>query len=132
MGLEGRGTSEVGEFGMIVGDPLVARVKRDMPGENVRGYPVQYSSTEASTQKGVADVQKRLDQQIKECPDQRFALVGYSQGGVVMLYAARRLTPAMQEKTLAVVLYGAGNGSSIADPFKPKLLVNCAPGDIVS
>ena len=38
-----RGTSEPGELGMIVGDPLVARVKRDMPGVNVRGYPVQVS-----------------------------------------------------------------------------------------
>jgi hypothetical protein len=36
-----RGTSESGDLGMIVGDPLVARVKRDMPGVNVRGYPVQ-------------------------------------------------------------------------------------------
>lgn len=36
-----RGTSEVGPFGVIVGDPLVARVQRDMPGVNVRGYPVQ-------------------------------------------------------------------------------------------
>jgi hypothetical protein len=26
---------------MIVGDPLVARVKRDLPGVEVRGYPVQ-------------------------------------------------------------------------------------------
>lgn len=36
-----RGTSESGDLGMVVGDPLVARVKRDMPGVNVRGYPVQ-------------------------------------------------------------------------------------------
>jgi hypothetical protein len=29
---------------MIVGDPLVARVKRDLKGVNVRGYPVQVSA----------------------------------------------------------------------------------------
>jgi hypothetical protein len=39
-----RGTSEPGDFGMIVGDPVVARVKRDMPGVEVRGYPVQVRS----------------------------------------------------------------------------------------
>ena len=26
---------------MVVGDPLVARVKRDLPGVEARGYPVQ-------------------------------------------------------------------------------------------
>jgi hypothetical protein len=36
-----RGTSEPGNLGMVVGDPVVARVKRDMPGVEVRGYPVQ-------------------------------------------------------------------------------------------
>jgi hypothetical protein len=29
---------------MIVGDPLVARVKRNLSGVNVRGYPVQVSA----------------------------------------------------------------------------------------
>jgi cutinase len=36
-----RGTSEPGDFGTVVGDPLVARVKRDLPGGEARGYPVQ-------------------------------------------------------------------------------------------
>jgi hypothetical protein len=36
-----RGTFEPGPFGVIVGDPLVAAVKRAMRGENVRGYAVQ-------------------------------------------------------------------------------------------
>src|ERR1700744_2466722 len=35
-----RGTSEPGQFGTVVGDPLIARVIRDM-GKDVRGYPVQ-------------------------------------------------------------------------------------------
>jgi hypothetical protein len=36
-----RGTSEPGQLGQVVGDPVVARVKRDLPGVDVRGYPVQ-------------------------------------------------------------------------------------------
>jgi hypothetical protein len=39
-----RGTSEPGDFGVICGDPLIARIKRDLPGVNVRGYPVQVTS----------------------------------------------------------------------------------------
>jgi hypothetical protein len=38
-----RGTSEPGPLGQIVGDPLVARVKRDMKEISVQGYPVQVS-----------------------------------------------------------------------------------------
>lgn len=38
-----RGTSEPGNLGVVVADPLVARVKRDLPGVKVRGYPVQVS-----------------------------------------------------------------------------------------
>jgi hypothetical protein len=45
--VKARGTSELGELGMIVGDPLVARVKRDLKGVNVRGYPVQVSACRA-------------------------------------------------------------------------------------
>jgi hypothetical protein len=39
--IKARGTSEPGDFGVICGDPLIARVKRDLPGVSVRGYPVQ-------------------------------------------------------------------------------------------
>jgi hypothetical protein len=46
-----RGTTEPGDIGMIVGDPLVARVKRDMPGVEVRGYPVQVSEGSQFDQK---------------------------------------------------------------------------------
>jgi hypothetical protein len=37
--LVARGTSEPGDFGSMVGDPLVARVHKLLP--DARGYPVQ-------------------------------------------------------------------------------------------
>jgi cutinase len=36
-----RGTFEPGAFGVIVGDPLMQAIRKDMRGENVRGYAVQ-------------------------------------------------------------------------------------------
>ena len=48
-----RGTSEPGDLGVIVGDPLVARVKRDMPGIEVRGYPVQVSTIHLFVELGI-------------------------------------------------------------------------------
>ena len=39
--ISARGTSEPGDLGQIVGDPLVARVKRDLKDATAQGYPVQ-------------------------------------------------------------------------------------------
>lgn len=69
---------------------------------------------------------------MKACPDEKFALVGYSQGGMIMTSAAPKLSAAAAEKVLAVVLYGAGDGSSVTAAIKKKVLANCAPGDFVS
>jgi len=124
-----RGTSEPGDLGMVIGDPLVARIKRDMPKENVRGYPVQYPAARTGIEIGVSDVQKRLEQQVKDCPNEKFALAGYSQGGRVVTMATAKLPPELAQKVLAVVLYGAGNGTAIQGLLKDRTLANCAPGD---
>jgi len=126
-----RGTSEPGPFGMIVGDPLVARVKRDLKGVDARGYPVQYpaSMNNNSAPVGIADVQKRIQQQIQECPEEKFVLAGYSQGGAVVTYAANRLSPDQAKNVIAVVLYGAGDGSAVKGELGKRTLANCAPGD---
>jgi hypothetical protein len=119
---------------MVVGDPLVARLKRDMPGVNVRGYPVQYPASMISglSNAGANDVKARLAAQSKECPDEKFALVGYSQGGMVVESSLSGIPAELQSKVVAVVTYGAGDGSGIYKAFKEKTLSNCAPGDFVS
>jgi len=124
-----RGTSEPGDFGVIVGDPLVARVKRDLPGVNVRGYPVQYTASMLAAATGITDVGKRLTQQANECPNEKFALAGYSQGGMVVQGALGSIPANLRDKVVAVVLYGAGDGSSVNAAFKTKTIANCAPGD---
>jgi hypothetical protein len=40
-----RGTSEPGPLGVVCGDPVLARIKRELPGVNVIGYPVQVRNT---------------------------------------------------------------------------------------
>jgi pimeloyl-ACP methyl ester carboxylesterase len=134
----------------MVGDPVVARVKRDMPGVDARGYAVQYPADgfgfmgNGSSRPSAADIAAhavigpndiiyRLGNQTKECPDEKFALVGYSQGGSVVSNAANILKtkPELADKVLAIVLYGAGDGSTLALPAS-KVLANCARGDLVS
>ena len=84
------------------------------------------------SQTGIADIGKRLEAQDKECPDEKFALVGYSQGGMVVMSAIPKLPKNLQDKVVAVVLYGAGDGSAVSGALKAKTLANCAPGDFVS
>ena len=64
---------------------------------------------------------------MKDCPDERFALVGYSQGASVISRAASMLNKEQVAKIDAVVTYGA----KVAFPpeLAIKLLNNCAPGD---
>jgi pimeloyl-ACP methyl ester carboxylesterase len=84
---------------------------------------------------GVADILTRLTTQSAACPTQKFALVGYSQGGGVVSSAAPTLPPALRSKVIAYVLYGAGDGStprpggSIPPDVKAKTLANCAVND---
>ncbi|KAF2670227.1 alpha/beta-hydrolase [Microthyrium microscopicum] len=118
----GRGTSEGGKLGVVVGDPLVARVARDLPG-------VQYPASLTGSATGVEDVTKRIIQQSKECPDEKFALAGYSQGGGVVSSALKNIPEELRSKVVAVALYGAGDGSKTNELFKSKTIANCAVGD---
>ncbi|KAF2431511.1 alpha/beta-hydrolase [Tothia fuscella] len=127
--LVARGTSEPGPFGQVVGDPLVARVKRDLIGATFQGYAVQYPAGLNRSELGVADIPKRMEAQIKACPGIKFALAGYSQGGGVVSRAISNMTSSLSDQVVAVILYGAGDGSSMKDPLKAKTLANCAPGD---
>jgi len=127
--LVARGTSEPGNLGSVVGDPLVARVIRDLPGVKVRGYPVQYNADLFGAGIGVADIRSRLAKENTECPNQKYVIAGYSQGGMVTQMAVSSIPADIASKVVAVVLYGAGDGNVISSTFKQKTLANCAPGD---
>jgi len=128
-----RGTSEPGPFGTIVGDPLVARVQRDMGKDKVRGYAVQYDATMASfaSPAGPDDIAKRVKNKATECPGMKFAVVGYSQGGGVANNGLGKIPANAKENVLAVVLYAPFMGSSPPKDFAARTLQNCATGDPV-
>jgi cutinase len=80
----------------------------------------------------------RLTAQDKDCPNQKFALIGYSQGASVMHYVAQNTPGAIQKKILAVVMFGdpSYTKKTAAEPkFPPgiekKVLQNCAKNDNV-
>ena len=85
---------------------------------------------------GISDVVNRVTTKDKECPKQKFALVGYSQGARVMRVAAPKLDPSLFPKILALVMFGdRGIRDMTITQFPPaleaKLFENCAPGDPV-
>jgi cutinase len=86
---------------------------------------------------GVQDVVARIAAQIKACPDQKFSLVGYSQGARVMRSAAVKIPSSSYSKILALVMFGdRGIRDMSITQFPPelqgKLFENCAPRDPVS
>jgi hypothetical protein len=98
-------------------------------------YPADATATSVSI--GSNDTVQRLVAQDKACPDQKFALVGYSQGAGVMRRAAPSIPSSiLQSKILALVMFGDPGMKISTRQFPPvmqaKLFENCAVGDPVS
>jgi hypothetical protein len=55
---------------------------------------------------GIKDVIARLTKLDKECPDTKFAIVGYSQGAGVMHGADASIPKSIRSKILAAVMFG--------------------------
>jgi cutinase len=118
-----------GQFGIVLGDPFMSNMTASIPG--AIGYPVQYPAsmnTAADTTIGRTDIVKRLIKQATACPDQRFALVGYSEGAIVI---HADIVP----KIIAIVLYGDPTITSpvavekMPDTLYRLLRENCSEGD---
>ncbi|RBO94191.1 cutinase family protein [Nocardia puris] len=88
-----RGTNEMGGFlsryklGTVVGNPVYAAIDDKL---NVRtdAYRVEYPASlnqPASVQAGNRDLVDHVVDQAAACPDQKFVLVGYSQGANVVV-----------------------------------------------
>jgi len=95
---------QLGKFGIVVGDPLVDNVVKLVP--NSRGYPVQYPASFTGADQGAKDTIQRLTTKDKECPDMKYAIVGYSQGAGVMHSADRSIPASIRPKILAAVMFG--------------------------
>ncbi|KAF2435264.1 alpha/beta-hydrolase [Tothia fuscella] len=132
-----RGTGEGGPYGVIVGDPLVKRLKKEL-GDKVQAYAVQYPASAQATagvKAGVVDVIDRLAAQEKACPNQVFALVGYSQGAALFNAAAKKIPEATAaNKIKALVMFGDPSLKQ-TNTYTPTLLTklweNCEACDMV-
>lgn len=106
---EARGTTEpiFPDYGVVVGDPLYAAVKTLIP--EVTGYRVDYpaSFSPDSLNLGRDNVIKHMTEQPKQCPNQKYVMVGYSQGADVMHNGLAKLAdPSLHSRIVALVMFG--------------------------
>ncbi|MCW6003555.1 cutinase family protein [Micromonospora sp. CPCC 205371] len=145
-----RGTGEPGRLGIIVGDPVFDAIEDRLTGTTVTSHPVDYPASVSPTSpaQGNRALVQRVSSQAQACPDQRFILVGYSQGadvvgnslGVSSAGAAvgapvvATIPDAVQPRIVAVLVFGyplRKLGRGIEGEFAERTLDICANNDVV-
>ena len=146
-----RGTFEPGTLGLIVGDPVYQAVQNSLRPRSLSGYPVNYPADlgePASVQKGNTDLVNHVKAQAAACPQQRFVLVGYSQGanvvdnslgvssdGAVVGGPIVATIPAeLAPRIAAVLLFGnpiRAIGRQVTGPYQSRTKDYCADGDTI-
>ncbi len=145
-----RGTFEPGTLGFIVGDPVYSELKRKITGKTLSSYSVNYPANLSLTSaaQGNRDLVNRVTSQAAACPNQRFILVGYSQGAnvvdnsigissagaVVGSPIVATIPAALEPRVSAVLLFGnpiRAIGKSVTGTYQSRTFDICAEGDPV-
>ncbi|MBP5910134.1 cutinase family protein [Streptomyces sp. LBUM 1478] len=145
-----RGTFEPGTLGFIVGDPVYAALQKKIAGKSLSSYKVNYPAdlSPTSAAQGNADLVNHVRSQAASCPNQRFVLVGYSQGAnvvdnsigissagaVVGSPIVATLPAALEPRVSAVLLFGnpiRAIGKSVTGTYQSRTIDFCATGDPV-
>jgi cutinase len=143
-----RGTFEPGTLGAIVGDPVYSALQKKLTGKNLTSYKVNYPAdlSPTSAAQGNADLVNHVKSQAAACPNQRFVLVGYSQGAnvvdnsigissagaVVGSPIVATLPAAVEPRVAAVLLFGnpiRALGKSVTGTYQSRTIDFCAKGD---
>jgi cutinase len=144
-----RGTGEPGSLGIIVGQPVYDAVQNRLRPRSVSSYGVNYPADliePASVQQGNRDLVNHVRSQAASCPQQRFVLVGYSQGanvvdnsigissdGAVVGGPIAATIPAdLAPRIAAIVLFGnpiRAIGRQVTGTYQGRTKDYCALGD---
>ncbi|MGY1502605.1 cutinase family protein [Streptomyces sp. QTS52] len=143
-----RGTFEPGTLGAIVGDPVYSALQRKLTGKNLSSYKVNYPAdlSLTSAAQGNSDLVNHVRSQASACPNQRFILVGYSQGAnvvdnsigissagaVVGSPIVATIPASLEGKVAAVLLFGnpiRALGKSVTGTYQSRTIDFCAKGD---
>ncbi|WP_051407178.1 cutinase family protein [Nocardia sp. CNY236] len=142
-----RGTQEPGHLGSVVGDPLYDALRRTLPVSS-QAYRVNYPADlfdPLSISRGTQDMTNHLLGQAARCPQQRYILVGFSQGAVVThgvlgtgivtaLGGIHSMPPELESRVAVVLLFGDPIrlvGWNVPGPYQWRTGNYCAGGDPV-
>jgi cutinase len=145
-----RGTGEPGTLGIIVGDPVYSALRARLTGDTLSSYAVDYPASVApgSASIGNRDLVDHISSQAAACADQRFILVGYSQGANVVDNSigissdgaavggpiVATIPSSVEPRVAAVLLFGnpiRAVGRSVTGVYQGRTLDLCAIGDPV-
>jgi cutinase len=145
-----RGTFEPGTLGVIVGDPVYSALQKKITGRSLTSYKVNYPAdlSLTSAAQGNTDLVNHVNSQAAACPNQRFILVGYSQGAnvvdnsigissagaVVGSPIVATIPAALELRVAAVLLFGnpiRAIGKSVTGTYQSRTIDFCAEGDPV-
>ncbi|WP_328840450.1 cutinase family protein [Streptomyces europaeiscabiei] len=145
-----RGTFEPGTLGFIVGDPVYSALQKKIAGKSLSSYKVNYPAdlSLTSAAQGNTDLVNHVRSQATSCPNQRFILVGYSQGAnvvdnsigissagaVVGSPIVATIPAALEPQVSAVLLFGnpiRAIGKSVTGTYQSRTIDFCAAGDPV-
>ncbi|WP_327314057.1 cutinase family protein [Streptomyces sp. NBC_01235] len=143
-----RGTFEPGTLGLIVGDPVYSALQKKLAGKSLSSYKVNYPAdlSLTSAAQGNADLVNHVNSQAAACPNQRFVLVGYSQGAnvvdnsigissagaVVGSPIVATIPAALEPRVAAVLLFGnpiRALGKNVTGTYQSRTIDFCAQGD---
>ncbi|MFD4459343.1 cutinase family protein [Nocardia sp. NPDC058480] len=139
-----RGTAEPGYLGAAIGDPLYAVLSAQLPVDTT-AHRVEYPAdllVPSSVSDGTRAMTSHLIDQAAACPEQRFVLVGYSQGAVVAhgvlgsapLPGVWVLPHELSSRVVAVLLFGDPLrliGGTVTPLYADRTANYCAAGDPV-
>ncbi|PWY61885.1 cutinase-domain-containing protein [Aspergillus eucalypticola CBS 122712] len=127
-----RGTTEIGNMGTVVG-PEVASELATLTGNQVTvqgvNYPADWEGNASLGSSGGPTMASYVKEALQECPNTKVVLGGYSQGAMVVHYAANELSA---DQLSGAVLFGDPlKMESVGKLSSSKVKEFCATGDPV-
>ncbi|GLZ12994.1 cutinase [Actinomadura sp. NBRC 104425] len=143
-----RGTGEPGTLGLIVGDPVYSALQRKILFRSLKSYAVDYPASviPGSASEGNTDLVDHVTAEARSCPNQKFILVGYSQGANVVDNSigissdgalvggpiTKTIPASVEPRVAAVLLFGnpiRAIGRRVTGTYESRTLDICADGD---
>jgi len=130
-----RGTTELGNMGSVVGPPFATALVADIGVSNVAVQGVTYPASIAGFEEGgdpagSATMASLVALAIKQCPETKIVVSGYSQGAQLVHNAAAQLSSSETAKVAAIVVFGdPDDGKPVGSIPASKVLTFCAVGD---